>query len=175
MKKIVCLLSAIAAFSLTKYVLVSLEAESQWWVLPVLAIATGLITVILYELSNKFRIANSLLAMGVHLLFNMTLLPLFRGYEFWVMFLTFLSISVFTELAVNKKLHLGDLFLNPTIAALSAFVIQKINIHLLTPVVLIISYVMIICINISFKKNGNIDTLEEDDEPVNNNKIDISI
>lgn len=176
MKKLLTVLSAIAGFSITQYLLNSLGFNSEWWTFLVLAIFTGIFTWLFTELCNKFRIANAIFSTGIALLFFMTVIPLFEKYEFVAISVLFVLVAIPTELLANRKLRLGDFILDPIIAVSTALLIQKINISLLNPLILFAAFALIIILDISIKraKSEQKEEVTEVEKP-HNGKIDIEM
>ena len=177
MKKLIISLSAIAGFSITKYFLNSFEFNAEWWALLVLAVLTGLFTWVISELSFKFRVANALISTGILLLLLMTVIPLFKNFEFLAIIIGFVLVAIPTELIANGKLRVGDLILDPIIAVSTALLIQKVNIQFFTPLILFVAFVIIILLDISIKgvKKSKQNIVEIEHEEPNLGKIDIEV
>lgn len=176
-KNTIYIIATIAAYSIISYFMNSLGFTTKWWSLPVIAVGTGFLSLLFSKLSSRFRIGNSLLAVGMNLILLMTFLPLLDKYRFWVLLSSFIIVAMPLGFVTNKTFHPGDIVFVPALGALSAFSIQGLNLPVITPAILFISYVLVIFITIACKerKEKSLNNKEEDTTPPSNNKIDIDI
>ena len=172
MKKFATLISVIATIAIAWYLFTYYSVINTWWSLPLLAGATGLLSVILPLLIRRFKPLWSIIATGFTLLI-MQILPFFSTYgestKFWGLTIIILVIAMITEALAHgiSILHIGEFILDLIISIAAAWLITTFETPITTVVLLLITFISTLVIDFNFEfslKRNSRDVNDETDE-----------
>ena len=147
-------LTVVAILAIIAYTAPLLGITNQWWGFMVCTLASGLAAWLLTPLMENLKIFNTFIPLGINLLFLISFTSFFTNFLFWkiviIMALTSLIIEIINQWG-NKKfwLNLGK-NLSFDLVILSARIISYIKNPIFTLFTLLVAYVLIMCVNISF-------------------------
>ena len=156
------LLTVIAVIAITWYLITSFDAINKWWSLPLIAIAPGILSIVLPTIARRFKAFNSVISTGITVLLMITVLPLVIGenneYLWGNSFLLISSISLLSELYVYHKIQIGDIIIDLALSALAAWLIVQTTNCIIILVILLITYILSLLVNCNFSlswRNNN--------------------
>lgn len=148
------MLTVIATIAITWYLITSFDVINKGWSLPLIAVITGVCSIILPGIAKRFKAFNTVISTGITVLLMITVLPLLIGenneYLWGNTFILISAISLLSELYVYHKIQFGDLIIDFALSALSAWLIIQSTNCIIILVILLITYILILLINCNF-------------------------
>lgn len=148
-------LTPIALIAIGWYLYTSFDVFDQWYALPAFALSTGILTLIIPLVTQRFKSLNTVISTGIVVLLILTVLPLVEGehhqYLWGNLLLQMYAVALGTEWLSYTKIRVGDAIIDFAICALSAYFITLVYEYCLAvTVILAITYILIIKINFTF-------------------------
>lgn len=148
-------LTPIALIAIGWYLYTSFDVFDQWYALPLLAVGTGILTLIIPWGAQRFKSLNTVISTGIVVLLMLTVLPLVEGenhqYLWGNLFLQMYVVALGTEWLSYTKIRLGDVIIDLAICALAAYFVTLVYEFCLAVIaILAVTYILIIKINFYF-------------------------
>ena len=159
------ILSVIAVLAITWSILSFFDKMTKWWSLPLLAVITGIIGILLPKIAKSVKPFYSIISSGISLLLiDLAFEFIPKEFKFLGLLAILTVVSLLTDLLVSCQTTTGDILFDIIISIVATFIINFFGILIVTLPILLVLYVLVILIQFDFrfslKSNKQITTEE---------------
>lgn len=146
-------LSIIATITIIGYMFISYELLNNWWSLPVIAISSGIISMLLTTLSKRYQPCYAVTEVGIFLLTMTTWNSIMAFNSFFELAICLYAISVFFDIAL-ARFSIRSLIIDFLITFFVAWIIFPLTNSILILLGAFIAYLATFFLNKITNSNG---------------------